>query len=215
MKCITALSQKGGSSKTTTALHIAVAAELDGFSVAILDMDQQGTAERWGEWRKEKPPVVVSAKATTLERRLEQARAAGADLVVIDTPPLAQSEAREAARVADMILIPCRPAAFDLDAIRLTSGLARDSGKPAFVMVNAGPPNGTAIYTDVAAVVAGLGMEICPHRFSERAAFRHSVGQGLTAQEAEPQGKAAAEVAAMWEWLAGRLQMRQSRSKAA
>ena len=123
MKAIAVVSQKGGAGKTTLALHIAVAAELAGLSAAILDMDPQGTAERWGEWRKEEPPAVVAAKTTTLARRLEQARAAEGDLVVIDTPPLAQAEAREAARAADLILIPCRPSAFDLDAIRITATL--------------------------------------------------------------------------------------------
>lgn len=169
-----------------------------------------GTAERWGEWRKEEPPVVVSAKAATLGKRLEQAEKAGADIVVIDTPPLAQSEAREAARAAGMILIPCRPAAFDLDAIRLTAGLARDSGKPAFVVINAGPPNGTAIYADVANVVKGIGLDLCPHRLSERAAFRHSVGQGRAAQEVEENGKAAAEISTLWAWIARNLVIRES-----
>jgi chromosome partitioning protein len=85
MKAIAVVSQKGGAGKTTLALHIAVAAELAGLSAAIFDMDPQGTAERWGEWRKEEPPAVVAAKTTTLARRLEQARAAKGDLVVIDT----------------------------------------------------------------------------------------------------------------------------------
>lgn len=89
MKVVAVVSQKGGAGKTTLALHIAVAAEQAGLSAAILDMDPQGTAERWSEWRKEEPPAVAAAKATTLNRRLEQARAGEGDLVVIDTPPLA------------------------------------------------------------------------------------------------------------------------------
>ena len=149
MKIVAIVSQKGGAGKTTLALHIAVAAERAGISTAILDMDPQGTAERWSEWRQEEPPVVVAAKATTLNRRLEQARAANGGLIVIDTPPLAQTEAREAARIADLILIPCRPSAFDLDAIRITADLANDIRKPAFVVINAGPPHGTSIYKDV------------------------------------------------------------------
>ena len=159
MKIIAIVSQKGGAGKTTLALHIAVAAERAGLSAAILDMDPQGTAERWSEWRKEEPPAVVAAKATTLARRIEQARGADGDLVVIDTPPLAQTEAREAARIADLILIPCRPSAFDLDAIRITADLANDIRKPAFVVVNAGPPHGTSVYRDVAETVEALRPE--------------------------------------------------------
>ncbi len=206
MKAIAVVSQKGGAGKTTLALHIAVAAERVGLSAAILDMDPQGTAERWSEWRKEEPPAVVAAKATTLGRRLEQAKAGDGDLVVIDTPPLAQTEAREAARHADLILIPCRPSAFDLDAIRITADLAKDIKKPAFVVVNAGPPHGTSVYKDVAEVVERFGLQIAPARLAERAAFRHAVRDGRSVQEFEPNSKAAEEVTALWKWIA--LQLR-------
>ena len=214
MKVVAIVSQKGGAGKTTLALHVAVAAERWGLSAAILDMDPQGTAERWSEWRNEEPPAVVAAKATTLNRRLEQARAGEGDLVVIDTPPLAQTEAREAARIADLILIPCRPSAFDLDAIRITADLANDIRKPAFVVVNAGPPHGTAVYRDVAETVERFGLKVAPPRLAERAAFRHAVREGKSVQELEPDSKAAEEVAILWEWIAGQLGISKSRNPA-
>jgi len=210
MKVVAVVSQKGGAGKTTLALHIAVAAERAGLSAAILDMDPQGTAERWSEWRKEEPPAVVAAKATTLSRRIDQAKAAHGDLVVIDTPPLAQTEAREAARIADLILIPCRPSAFDLDAIRITADLANDIRKPAFVVVNAGPPHGTSVYKDVAETVGRFGLQVAPTRLAERAAFRHAVREGKSVQELEPDNRAAEEVAALWEWIAGQLEISKS-----
>jgi chromosome partitioning protein len=212
MKVVAVVSQKGGAGKTTLALHIAVAAERAGLSAAILDMDPQGTAERWSEWRKEEPPAVVAAKATTLNRRIEQARAGEGDLVVIDTPPLAQTEAREAARISDLILIPCRPSAFDLDAIRITADLANDIRKPAFVVVNAGPPHGTAVYKDVAETVERFGLRVAPTRLADRAAFRHAVREGMSVQELEPESRAAEEVTLLWEWIAGQLGIRQSRN---
>ncbi len=213
MKVVAIVSQKGGAGKTTLALHIAVAAERAGLSAAILDMDPQGTAERWSEWRKEEPPAVVAAKATTLARRLEQARAGNGDIVVIDTPPLAQTEAREAARIADLTLIPCRPSAFDLDAIRITADLANDIRKPAFVVVNAGPPHGTSVYKDMAETVEGFGLRVAPARLAERAAFRHAVRDGKSVQEVEPDGKAAEEVAALWRWIAVQLGIPPSRNQ--
>jgi chromosome partitioning protein len=46
-----------------------------------------------------------------------------------------------------------------------------------------------------------IGMKVAPIRISERATFRHSTGSGQAAQETEPQGKAAAEVDALWRWI--------------
>ena len=109
MKTIAVISQKGGAGKTTLALHIAVAAEQAGYSTVLVDMDPQGTAEAWSEWRKEAPPVVIPAKAPTLAKTLEKAAALGAELAVVDTPPLAEAEARAAMRIADLVLVPCRP----------------------------------------------------------------------------------------------------------
>jgi chromosome partitioning protein len=51
--------------------------------------------------------------------------------VLIDSAPNADAASLAAARVADLILVPCRPAAFDLDAIGTTLNLATVAGKPA------------------------------------------------------------------------------------
>jgi len=142
-----------------------------------------------------------------LPRTLEKAAAAGADLIVIDTPPLAQAEARAAAQAADVILIPCRPRAFDLHAIRTTAGLALDLGKPTFVIFNA-PPRGSTIYTEAAEVATLIGFQIAPVRITERSAFHLATRDGRAAQEIEPDGKAAAEVGALWVWLCGQLKVK-------
>ena len=109
MRTIAVISQKGGAGKTTLALHIAVAAELAGYSTVLIDMDPQGTAEAWSEWRKEAPPTVIPAKTATLARTLERAAGHGAELAVIDTPPLAEAEARAAAKTADLVLVAVSP----------------------------------------------------------------------------------------------------------
>jgi chromosome partitioning protein len=52
MRAVAVVNQKGGAGKTTLALDIAVAAEQAGYSTVLIDMDPQGTAEAWSEWRK-------------------------------------------------------------------------------------------------------------------------------------------------------------------
>src|SRR4051812_9330361 len=116
MKVIALLSQKGGAGKTTLALHLAVAAEQDGHQTAIIDLDPQASAASWGDSRAAETPVVVSAQSSRLAQVLEAARNAGAALAIIDTAPHSESAALAAARAADLILIPCRPAILDLRA---------------------------------------------------------------------------------------------------
>jgi chromosome partitioning protein len=141
MKTVAIISQKGGAGKTTIAIHLAVAAEKRGMKTALFDLDPQASASSWSDKRNKPSPAVVSAQAGRLPALLEQARAQSADLVIIDSAPNADAASLAAARAADLILVPCRPAAFDLNAIGTTLSLAVVAGKPAFVVLNAVPPS--------------------------------------------------------------------------
>jgi len=195
------VSQKGGSGKTTVSLHLAVAAQAAGYEAAIVDLDPQGTAEAWGGWRKEAPPLVISAKAGNLTKTLERARDAGAKIVIIDTPPLAQADASAAARAASLVIVPCRPKAFDLHAVRVTASLVEMTRTPAFVLFNGGHPSASSGYAEPEEVVRALGLKIAPVRLADRAPYHQATMTGQAAQEIEPNGRAAQEVEAFWRWF--------------
>lgn len=199
MKVIALISQKGGAGKTTLALHLAVAAEQAGRSTAIIDLDPQASAASWGDSRQAETPAVVSAQAARLNQVLEAARNAGADLVMIDTAPHSEHSALAAARAADLILIPCRPAILDLRAIGSTIDLAKMAGKTAIVVLNTVPPRGP-LAEEAAQAIAGYGVEVAPVHLGHRAAFQHALTAGLTAQEYEPNGKATEEVTQLYQW---------------
>ncbi len=205
LKTIAILSQKGGAGKTTFAVHLATAAMMAGFEAAIVDLDQQATAEAWGEWREEEPPQVLSAKPATLTRELERINKVGCDIVIIDTPGAADNAARMAAEVADLILIPCRPVGFDLHAIAQSASIVKSTGKPGFVVFNAVSPSARTLREDAKDVAERYGLSIAPVWLAERAAYRRSVEQGKTVQETEPGSKAAEEVAALWGWTQAQL----------
>src|SRR5271155_1120861 len=52
LKTIAVCSQKGGTGKTTIALHLAVAAERARRSTAVFDLDPQRSSRFWGELRR-------------------------------------------------------------------------------------------------------------------------------------------------------------------
>lgn len=201
------VSQKGGSGKTTVALHLAVAAQMAGYDTVIVDLDPQGTAEAWGGWRKEAPPIVIPAKSGNLEKTLGRAQEAGAGLAIIDTPPLAQADASTAARAARLVLIPCRPKAFDLHAVRITASLVEMTRTPAFVLFNGGHPSATAGYAEPEEIVRALGLVVAPVRMADRAPYHQATMTGQAAQEIEPDGRAANEVAALWTWFCNQTDM--------
>ncbi len=121
-------------------------------------------------------------------------------MAILDTAPHADGIASEAAAFADAILIPCRPSAFDLDAIGASVRLARAAEKPAFIIINAAPAQG-AEAQEMTAAISAAGVEISPVILHQRKAYSSRIHEGLTAGEIEPKGKAAAEVQALLLWI--------------
>lgn len=206
MYTIAVLSQKGGAGKTTLAVHLAVEAERTGLTAAIIDLDPQASVTGWGDSRSQETPAVVSAQASRLRQVLDVAKRSGTKLAIIDTAPHSETAALAAAREADLILIPCRPAILDLRAIRHTVDLARMAGTPAAIVLNAVPSRG-GLAEEAVQAVAAYGVEVVPVQLGQRAAFVHCLTAGLGAQEFDPEGKAAAEVQRLLQWTLSKLGM--------
>ena len=200
MRTIAIVSRKGGAGKTTLATHVAVAAEAAGLRVALFDFDPQASAALWADHRGSAFPAVVPAQAPRLAGLLTQAQAGGADLVLIDTPPEADGIASAAAAVADLILIPCRPSALDLDAVAASVRIATASGKPFAVVISAAPVAGVEV-AEMRAALVGANVAVAPVVLHQRKAFSSRMQEGRTATEHEPDGKAAAEITALFRWL--------------
>lgn len=202
MKTIAIISQKGGAGKTTLSVHLATAAALAGHTVAVIDLDPQGTAASWGDRRQADAPEVVSGQAARLPVLIEAARANNADMLIVDTAPNADQTALRAAQTADIVLIPCRASTFDLEAIQATLTLGQLAQTPAYVILNAIPPR-SGIGREAAQGLGAQGAKVAPVMLSQRAAFAHGVIDGRTAQEYEPGGKAAQEIQDLYTWLCG------------
>jgi chromosome partitioning protein len=204
MKTIAVISQKGGAGKTTVAVHLAVAAERRRLKTALFDLDPQASASSWADKRRKPFPAVVAAQASRLPALLEQAAAQKADLVIIDSAPNADAASLAAAKAADLILIPCRPAAFDLNAIGTTLSLAAIAGRPAFVLLNAVPSQGK-LAEEARDTLSSSGVQVAEPVLHHLVAFSHSVNDGRTAQEYDAKSKAAYEVGMLMAWAMGQV----------
>ena len=193
MLTIALVSQKGGSGKTTLALHLAVASAHAGRHAAIIDFDPQASAAHWADRRAAVLPTVLAAPASRLRPELDRALAAGVDLLYLDTAPHSDSAALKVARAADLVLVPCRTAILDLEAITDTVQFLATTGTPAFVVLNAVSPHGRDA-AQAADALHTLTLDVCPVRVGHRVAFSRALLTGQAAQEYDPGSKAAAEI---------------------
>ena len=140
MKTLAILSRKGGTGKTTIAVHLAVAAALAGHTTALIDLDPQASAVNWSDRRQTENPVVISAHAARLPALLKKAAHTGVDMAIIDTAAHAETAALAAARAATYALIPCRPASLDVLAIGATVDIVKLAKVRACIVFNGTPP---------------------------------------------------------------------------
>ena len=121
--------EKGGTGKSTTAVHTAVALAAQGRSVAAIDLDsRQRTMTRYLENRAKtvgrlgkalvQPAfeVLEDLSEESLDRAIER-MAADADVIVIDTPGRDDAVARAAILKADTLVTPMNDSFVDLDLI--------------------------------------------------------------------------------------------------
>jgi chromosome partitioning protein len=200
MKIVVLLSQKGGTGKSTIATHLAVCAARHGKAVALFDIDPQASAVKWSDRRAAEGPPVVRAGAAQLPHLVQQARQQGADIILIDTAGHADASSLHALQLADLVLIPCRPSAADLDAIEDTIALAQHAqrGKAA-VVINAAPMRGHLAEDARAAISERI--PVAPVILGHRSAYANAWIDGRSVEEYDPTGKAADEIRALYRWM--------------
>lgn len=200
MRVLVIASQKGGVGKSTLAVHLATEAVAQKKRALILDLDPQGSAMEWANRRGDLPPDVSGANPASVAKEIERARAEGYNLVVIDTAPHADHAALQAARVADLVAIPCRPSTFDIAAISATLDLCRLANKPAVVVLNAAPIR-SRVTAEAEEAINEKGGKVSPVIIRQRVAFQHCMIDGRTAAEYEPSGAAADEITRLMAFL--------------
>ncbi|MGY8624369.1 AAA family ATPase [Chromobacterium violaceum] len=200
MKTIATFSQKGGSGKSTLAVHLGVAAEEDSCKVIILDRDDaQASSSRWAACRAAAAPIVLKTPPSKLQGTLGAAQAKGFGLAIIDGPPHSSPDAAAIARIADIILIPVRPTAFDLAAVGNAVKIVTAAGKQPLFVLSACPSRVPEV-ADARQALGDFG-DVAPVDIGERIAFSRAIATGRSVTEFDPRGKAAAEIRTLWQWI--------------
>ena len=189
-KIITVAQQKGGAGKTTLTAHLAVAFKDAGKSVALVDIDPQQSLSNWFRLRQElyddaEDGMVMSRTEGWRSRSEVDKLARGFDIVMVDTPPHAETETRVAVRGAHIAVVPCQPSPMDVWASLPVLDLAKKEGTPALLVLNRVPPR--ANLTDqLMGEIKGLGASIARARLGNRILFASALAEGRGAAEAKP-----------------------------
>ena len=106
------------------------------------------------------------------------------------------------AALADLVLVPTKPAVFDLRAILATLDIIRTADRRALIVLNDCPPargaGEASVIVDARKALAAFGVPVAPVAIIHRSAFPAAALAGLTVSELDPTGKAAKEIRALW-----------------
>ncbi len=201
MAFVVAVAQrKGGAGKSTLAANLAAAFAGQGERVALLDTDPQKTLFHWHDQRGH-----AGQRANVLDfdapsgwrvpAACEKLRRSH-DVILLDTPPHDDTDARIAIRAADLVLVPLQPSPADLWATSATLDLAKAEKRPVAVALNRVPAQGR-LAAEVAAALRGKDLTLLGTTLGNRTGFATAFAAGLGVTEAAPRSLAAEEVRAL------------------
>ena len=140
-KVITISQQKGGTGKTTLAVHLAMGfIKYHNLKVAVVDTDPQGSLGKWFMIRSEKKISNdnLTFKTASLWGAQYESKTLikDHDIVIIDTPPKIESDARPAIEASDLVLIPMTPSHVDFWATEAIIDISKKAKKKIMIQIN-------------------------------------------------------------------------------
>ena len=201
---ITVAQQKGGTGKTTLAANLA-AALAPSRKVALLDIDPQHSLAHWIGLRPETAAKLTFSDVSgwRVTGELDRLKA-GHEIVVIDTPPQIDTDARLAIRGANIVLIPVQPSPPDIWAAEGTLKLAATEKRQAAMVLNRVPSSGKLRET-MAAQLKRDGKPLLTATIGNRTGFATAFAEGLAVTETAPRSIAAKELRALLSELLERI----------
>lgn len=189
IKAVLVANEKGGVGKTTIAVNLAAMCVMAGKETLLVDTDKQESASAWAGARYENgitPTVLTMAKTGKVGYDLANLKAKF-DIIIVDAGGRDSVEMRQAMAVCDYVLIPIKPAQFDVWSLNKMSSMVSDvkekTERPvnAYAFINGASTNPMVRETQEARDLARDYEEVFPLLISvvsERIAFRRAAREG-------------------------------------
>lgn len=198
MRSIAVIGRKGGSGKTTIAIHLAIGLHLRGHSTILVDTDPQRSSLEVLSARGAAGPQVITSSGPKLFALKTTAVRSAVDALVIDTPAVLEEEVVHAVVLADLAIVVVRPTFLDLAAVVRTSDIVRQLSKPGLVAINQAPPaRGNVEAPLVKRTIEALRLlrlPVIPVVVRARAAYQSVLESGRSAEELASEPIAAREM---------------------
>ena len=197
-KVITKKKKKGGTGKTTLAVHLALAfIKYHNLKVAIIDTDPQGSLGKWFMIRTERKNSDdnLTFKTASLWGAQYESKTLKKDhdIVIIDTPPKIESDARPAIEAADLVLIPMSASHVDFWATGAIVDIAKKANKKILIQINRSNQRSKLI-TKTNDFIKSLDLLSTNTIIGNRQIYASSMGEGKTAVEKQKKGNAVEEI---------------------
>jgi chromosome partitioning protein len=215
MRIWAVIMQKGGAGKTVLTVNLACQAAKQGLATLAINLDRQASLHSWFKARMASNIAndrlqAIGANIGELRFLLEDAARQGVNLAIIDTPSYARREIIDVCRLSELVLMPVKPAVWDIVALGDTLEILSLSRTTAYSAAIASPldkalavlncVNGRSGEADQALeAFRGLGVRhVCDTRIGERIEVRKATAAGLGVCEFAPRGKSAGEFAQLF-----------------
>jgi chromosome partitioning protein len=201
MEVLAFASRKGGAGKSTLAAHLAAYVQSPARSCLLIDEDPQGSLTLW---HKLHPELALSLKSVKrdIAHTVKKAGRVGYDWVFIDTPSNSSVSVIDAIEAATLVVIPCRPGLFDIDAVQETIAFAQRVRTPYAVVFNGAPPKRQDVeapaVTSARKWLAQMEVPVWGGQITHRASLSLALGEGEGAKGYDSDPCSNDEIARLW-----------------
>jgi len=205
MRTIAVIARKGGSGKTTVAVHLAIAAHLRGRKTLLADADPQRSSSTVLRGRGGSGPSFAQTSGAELCRLQRVAVNRKTDVMVIDTSAGAEEDLSHAIVLADLTILVIRPTFLDFAAAVETAAVLRRMEKLGVIVLNQAPVARAGVEPPLVRkaqeAVRLMRLPLAPVVLRSRTAYQQALESGRSAEEFGAGGPAAEEVANLWRFV--------------